>query len=59
MEDDETDTPAGGGIDAVPAEELLHRDGVMCLVGLTEIIGEGTETARIPPAPNGDQRDAK
>ena len=31
----------------------------MCLVGLTEIIGEGTETARIPPAPNGDQRDAK
>ena len=59
LEDDETDTAAGGGIDAVPAEELLYRDGVMRLVGLTEIIGEGTETARIPPSPNGDQRDAK
>ena len=59
LKDDEADTAAGGGIDAIPAEELLHREGVMRLVGLTEIIGEGTETARIPPAPSGDQRDAE
>lgn len=54
LEDDETDTTAGGGIDAIPAEELFHRDDVMRLVGLTEIIGKGTETVRIPPAPSGD-----
>jgi len=59
LEDDETDTTAGGGIDAIPAEELFHRDDVMRLVGLTEIIGKGTETVRIPPAPSDDQRDAE
>ena len=59
LEDDEADAAAGGGIDTIPAEELLHRDGVMRLVGLTEIVGEGAETARIPPAPGGDQRDAE
>lgn len=59
LQDDKADATAGGGVDAVPAEELLHGDGVMRLVGLTEIIGEGAETARIPPAPSGDQRDAK
>ena len=59
LQDDEADATAGGGVDAVPAEELLHRDRVMRLVGLTEIVSEGAETARIPPAPSGDQRDTE
>ena len=59
LQDDKADAAAGIGVDAVPAEELLHRDCVMRLVGLTEIVGEGAETARIPPAPSGDQRDAE
>jgi hypothetical protein len=49
----------GGGVDTVPAKELLHGDRVMRLVGLTEIVGQGAETARIPPAPGGDQRGAE
>ncbi len=59
LQDDETDTAAGGRIDAVPAEELLHGDRVVRLVGLTEIVGQGAEAPRIPPAPSGDQRDAE
>ena len=59
LKDDEADAATGGGVDAVPAEELLHRDRVMRLVGLTEIVGEGAEAARIPPAPGGDQRGAE
>jgi len=59
LQDDETDAPAGGGVDTVPAEELLHGDRVMRLVGLTEIVSEGAETARIPPAPGGNQRSAE
>lgn len=59
LEDDETDTTAGGGVDAVPAEELFHRERVMRLVSLPEFVGKGAETARIPPAPGGDQRDAE
>ncbi len=59
LQDDETDTAAGGGVDAVPAEELFHRERVMRLVSLPEFVGEGAETARIPPAPSGDQRDTE
>ncbi len=59
LEDDEADAAARGGVDAVPAEELFHRTRVMRLVSLTEIVGEGAQAARIPPAPGGDQRDAK
>jgi hypothetical protein len=59
LQDDEADTAAGGGVDAVPAEELLHRDRVVRLVGQTKIVGQGAETARIPPAPDGDQRGAE
>jgi len=59
LQDDETDAPAGGGVDTVPAEELLHGDRVMRLIGLTEIVSEGAETARIPPAPGGNQRSAE
>ena len=54
LQDDETDAPAGGGVDTVPAEELLHGDRVTRLVGLTEIVGKGTETARVPPTPAND-----
>jgi len=59
LQDDETDAAAGSSVDAVPAEELFHGDRVMRLVGLTEIVGQGAETARIPPAPGGDQRGAE
>lgn len=59
LQDDEADAAAGGRVDAVPAEELFHRDRVMRLVGLTQIVGEGAEAARIPPAPGGDQREAQ
>ena len=59
LQDDEADTTAGSRIDAVPAEEPLHRDRVMRLVGLTKIFGEGAETARIPPAPGGDEHQAE
>jgi len=54
LQDDETDTTAGGGVDTVPAEELLHGDRVMRLVGLTEIVGQSTETTRVPPTPAND-----
>ena len=59
LQDDETDTAAGGRVDTVPAEELLHGDCVVRLVGLTEIVGQGAEAPCIPPAPSGDQRDAE
>ena len=59
LQDDKADATAGGRVDAVPAEEPLHRGSVMRLIGLPEIVGEGTEAARIPPTPNGDQRDAE
>ena len=54
LQDDEADAAAGSGIDAVPAEELFHGDRIMRLVGLTEIIGQGAKTPRIPPAPDGN-----
>ena len=54
LQDDEADAAAGSGVDAIPAEELFHGDRVMHLVGLTEIIGQGAETACIPPAPAND-----
>ena len=54
LQDDETDTAAGGRVDTVPAEELLHGDRVVRLVGLTEIVGQGAEAPRIPPAPSGN-----
>ncbi len=59
LEDDETDAGAGGGVDAIPAKESLHRGGVMRLVGQTEISGKDAEAARIPRAPGGDQRNAE
>jgi len=59
LKDDEADTAARGGVDAVPAEELFHRTRVMRLVSLTEIVGEGAQAARVPPAPSSDQRDAE
>jgi len=54
LQDDEADAAASGGVDAIPTEELLHRDRVVRLVGLTKICGERAETVRIPPAPGGD-----
>ena len=59
LKDDETDASAGGGVDAIPAEELFYRERIVRLIGLTEIFGEGAEAARVPPAPGGDQRNAE
>jgi len=59
LKDDETDASAGGGVDAIPAEELFYRERIVRLIGLTEIVGEGAEAARVPPAPGGEQRDAE
>ncbi len=59
LQDHEADTTAGRGVDAIPAEERLHRRGVMRLIGPTEIVGQDAEAARIPPSPGGDQRDAE
>ena len=59
LQDDETDTTAGGGVDTVPAKELLHGDRVMRFVSPTEIVGQGAEAPCIPPAPSGDERDAE
>ncbi len=59
LEDDKANAAAGGSIDAIPAEELLHRNCVMRLVSLTKIGREDAETARIPPAPGGDHCDAE
>ena len=59
LQDHEADTTAGRGVDAVPAEERLHRRGVMRFVGPSEIVGQGAEAARIPPTPAGDEREAE
>ncbi len=59
LQDHEADTAAGRRVDAVPAEERLHRRGVMRLVGAAKIVGQGAESARVPPTPAGDQRDAE
>jgi hypothetical protein len=59
LEDDETDATARGGVDAVPAEQLLHRGGVVRLVSPAEILGEDAQAARVPPTPGGDEREAE
>ena len=59
LQDDQADARAGPGIDAIPAEELLHRRGVVFLIGEAELGREDAEAARVPPTPTGDEHHAE
>ena len=59
LEDNKADMASGGSIDAIPAEELFDRECVVRRIGLTQILGERPEAARVPPTPTSDQGDAE
>jgi len=57
--DDQTQAGARGGVDPLPAEQVLDRGGVAAGEGRAEFFGQHADGTSLPPRPDGDQQEAE
>ncbi len=57
--DDEAETGARGGVDPLPAEQVLDRRGVTTGEGRAQIFGQHGHGMRLPPRPDRHQQEAE